>query len=488
MVTSFDESRTSARDRATLRIAVELGAIAVPACARELASGSPARRAWARVLLGAIARAPRDEERVRRSVRELLGGDAPDDAKIDALALLADLGEVTMPACFSDPAAIQRRSVEELAGHLGSVEDVASAAALVAEGLEPPAIAELVEGLSEIAPAAAERLVDELAARVDVDPMLRGELRRIISPLKIAPPPFALSEDPEGPSRRATLRPALVEVHRHAGGSAVVAIARRVPGQRRWRAFSVLVDETGTLADAWYDGDCPPRKVSGEILAPLAGQGFLGGATSPQVARRLVADAARSAVALGRGLPPSYYLGRDLLELGDAHLAGRPAPDEIVTALGRAVDLLASGDPARARPLLEHCAERAPDDPLVASSLGLCLSAQGDPRAALPWLDRAARLEPAWPIHHWNLAAAAHQARELDACYLAMTAFVARSAAATVHDPDHVERLALAKRLIAEHERLCRLEGRALPRSRARARARAGARNRSRGSRVDRSP
>jgi hypothetical protein len=495
LAASFDEARSAARDRAVMKLAAELGAIAVPCCARELAGGVPVRRSWARALLGAIAngasataasfgsvtRGGPGEDRVRRAVRELLAGDAPDDAKIDALALLADLGDATMPACFSDPAAIQRRSVEELAGHLGSVEDVASAAALVAEGLEPPAIVELVEGLSEVAPAAAQRLVDELAARVDVDPMLRGELQRVIVPLVL--------REPAERAPHITLRPALVEIHRHDGGSAVIAIARRVPGQRRWRAFSVLVDDGGALVDAWYDADCPPRKVSGEVLAPLASQGFTGGAVSPAIARRQVAEAAQRAVSLGRGLPAGYYLGRDLLDLGDAHLAGRPEPDEIATALGRGVDLLAAGDAARARPLLEHCAERAPDDALVASSLGLCLSALGDRDGAHVWLDRAARLEPSWPLHHWNLAAAAHQAGHLDACYVAMQAFVTTSDRSPQVD---LERVLQAKHIIAEHERICRLHGRRLPRTRrrtrARAPARAGARNRSNASRVDRSP
>ena len=461
LASSFDEPTTRSRDRVALRLALELGATAVPCCARELAGPIPRRRLRARALLGAIAAA--HEDRVRRAVHDLLGGPASDDAKIDALALLADLGEVSVPACFANPAAIQRRSVEELAGHLDTVEDVANAAALVTEGLEPPAIVELVAGLTEVAPAAAQRLVDELAARVDVDPAVRGELRRVT---------FGLGERPAAPAGAMALRPALVELHRHDGGALVIAIARRVPGQRRWRAWSVLVDETGALCDAWYDADCPPRKVAGEVLAPLAAKGFAGGATSTAVARRQVADAACRAVALGRGLPPAYYLGRDLLELGDAHLAGQPAPDEVATALGRAVDLLAAGDPARARPLLEHCAARAPDDAVVASSLGLCLSAQGDRHGALVWLDRAARLEPAFALHHWNLAAAAHAAGELDACYLAMLAFVAHGADAPSTDPDHATRLALARDLIADHERLCHLQGRRVPRLRARARAR----------------
>src|SRR5262249_44748005 len=156
---SFDGERVAARDRATVRIAVELGAVAVACCARELAGAAPARRAWARELLGAIAVASDDQrDRVRGALRALLAGAAPDEAQTHALGLLAEPGEPGVRARFADPAAIQRRSIEELAGHLTTVEDIASAAAMVADGLEPAAVVELVAGLVEVAPVAARRL------------------------------------------------------------------------------------------------------------------------------------------------------------------------------------------------------------------------------------------------------------------------------------------------------------------------------------------
>jgi tetratricopeptide (TPR) repeat protein len=462
----------TAASRAAIRLATALGPIAVPCCVRELAGDDPGRRQRAIVLLGSIAEHHGD--RVRRALAALAAGDAHDDAKVDALALLAELGAPEAHARFADPARVQRRSVEQLATHLASPAEIASATALVVDALDPDAIVDLVEGMVDAAPVAARRLAGELTARVDVDPALRSEVRRIAAPL-------ALSADDAAPGPAPGR--ARIAILRHPGGRAVVAVARRVPGARRWRTLGVLVDEAGALVDAWYDDDCPPRKLDGEVLAPLAAEGFTGETTRARAAdaRRLVADAARHAVARGLGLPAPYYLGRDLLELGDAHLAGQPVPDGEVTLLARAVDLLAAGEAARARPLLDHCALRAPDDAIAASSLGLCLCAQGEPAAAIPWLERAARLEPTWPLHHWNLAAAAHQAGEPTACYLALAGFVARGAA-VAGDAEHDDRLAQARRWMAAHERRCRMEGveppriRAGTRTRTRRRARPGAR------------
>ena len=120
----------------------------------------------------------------------------------------------------------------------------------------------------DAAPMAARRLAGELTARVDVDPALRGEVRRIAAPLAL--PATGTPRPGPAPGR------ARVAILRHPGGRAVVAATRRVPDERRWRSLGVLVDEAGVLVDAWYDDDCPPRKLAGEVLAPLAGEGFAG--------------------------------------------------------------------------------------------------------------------------------------------------------------------------------------------------------------------
>src|SRR5262245_28957989 len=93
VATSFAAARTPAEERALRRLVGALGAAAAPACLRELASTDPARRQWASELLGEIARDHRD--RVLRGLRGLLADAAAagDEAKIDALGLLAELGE-----------------------------------------------------------------------------------------------------------------------------------------------------------------------------------------------------------------------------------------------------------------------------------------------------------------------------------------------------------------------------------------------------------
>src|SRR5205085_1908640 len=76
-------------------------------------------------------------------------------------------------------------------------------------------------------------------------------------------------------------------------------------------------------------------------------------------ARALVAAAAAAAP---EQLPPAYYLGRDLLDLGDVHLG---ASHRIDPPLARAIDLVGEGDVPRAARLLAHC---DPGDPDVAAA------------------------------------------------------------------------------------------------------------------------
>ena len=81
-------------------------------------------------------------------------------------------------------------------------------------------------------------------------------------------------------------------------------------------------------------------------------------------------------------------------------------------------------------------------------------------------IGRAIALEPAWPLHHWNLAVAKHALGDLADCYHALRRFLATSARPTaLHgDPDQPERIASAERMLVELERAARLSGQSLRR------------------------
>ncbi|MCW5808750.1 MAG: tetratricopeptide repeat protein, partial [Deltaproteobacteria bacterium] len=170
-------------------------------------------------------------------------------------------------------------------------------------------------------------------------------------------------------------------------------------------------------------------------------------------------------------LAPAYYLGRDLLDLGDAHLdphgasttsgTGTADADATTALLGRAVELCAEGDPIRARALLERCDPANAD---VAAALAACLVAEDRPAEAVEPLERARAAEPTWPLHHWNLAALHHRLGELVPCYHALRRFLATSEAPTAlaGDPDQPSRLACATRMVADLERRARLTGTSL--------------------------
>ncbi len=433
--------RARADERVVLADARALGGTAVPACMRAL-HGPNAGRPWVITVLRAVAEvAP---ERVRLGLRALTDGGAPDDVKLVALSLLAELGDETASARFVDPIAVHRQSLARFESQLGSPADVASAAELLMSRLAPTALVEFVDAFAEACPEGARRLGEELCARIELDIQARLEVDRLMAPLRLA----------AAPDLRPQGRPALLTGLRHDDGRAVIAIARRVTGERRWRSLCVLVDAAGGLADVLYRDAGTVAELRDQVIEPIAADGYQRIAVTAASARRLVALAARRAVALGRPLPSGYYLGRDLLELADSHLQGERSADA-AAVLGRALELLAQGDRLRARPLLEHVVDRRPDDAEAVSALGLCMLGQGHLAEAVGILARAAELEPAWPLHHWNLAAAAHRAGRLDVCASALVDFLARAdepTAATI-DVGHHRRVALARRFIADHRR-----------------------------------
>lgn len=450
---SFGERRAAraTRDRELRDVAAALGPVALPLCLRELRSLDPRRRQWAETLLRTIGARHRD--RVVAALRDLAEGDAAtisDELKCAALTLLSDLDEPALRAHFTDPDAIHRRSLGQLAELLSSTADVAMAADLLVTQLDGDPLLELVDALTQAEPARARHLIEELLVRSDLDAAIRGELRRIGAPLAlIAPAPLA--EPRRGPAR--------LEVLRHPAGRAVVLVSRRsIDGA--WRCLAVLIDADGRLGDAIYRDGATPAAVAAQIIDPLVADGFTRAIGRVDAARAEVAAAARRAVEAGEALPSGYFLGRDLLDLGDAHLPPGVEPDVHATLLGRAVDLMAAGEPERARPLLERCVAAAPDDAEAAASYGLCLMSNGDLAGAALHLERAIELEPGWPAHLWNLAAVRHRQDRLAACYLALRRFVgdAERAPALARDQDLPVQLALAHRFLADYERMVHLD------------------------------
>lgn len=127
------------------------------------------------------------------------------------------------------------------------------------------------------------------------------------------------------------------------------------------------------------------------------------------------------------------------------------------TTLARAVELLASGDPAAARALLARCNPALPD---VAGTLAACFLVEENFAAAVEPLGRAIAADPHWPLHHWNLAIALQRLGDAAGCDQALRRFVATSAApsAVAADPDQPARLACAARMLTELERIARLQ------------------------------
>ena len=145
-------------------------------------------------------------------------------------------------------------------------------------------------------------------------------------------------------------------------------------------------------------------------------RGQLGARARTLDRRRRVRHATRN----GSTLSSAYYLGRDLLELRDEHLTSTRV--RTPSSLGHAIELLAAGDPVRAQTIVEHCATHHPTThPAdVAATLAACLLARGQLALAVEPLERAIAAEPAWPLHHWNLASTLHALGDTTGCYHAL--------------------------------------------------------------------
>jgi hypothetical protein len=214
--------------------------------------------------------------------------------------------------------------------------------------------------------------------------------------------------------------------------------------------------------DAGEDGN------TGPLVERLCTDGYRVASTEHDRARTVVLAAARLT---GNDLPSSYYVGRDLLALGDGHLRTRPRRDANAAVLARAVDRLSTNDPAGAYALLLACDATQPD---VAGTLGATLVALERHAEAITALEVAISGDPSWPLHHWNLAVAMHALADHAGTHAALCRFVATSAlpSGLYGDALQPERVARAERMIAELERTARLTGMPLSLRRRRRKAR----------------
>jgi hypothetical protein len=440
------------------RIVTRLGATCVPLLGRELCARDATRREASRRALAQLATKTDARPRVIAELRRIAASDACDDGKVCALGLLAELGE-RGAARFSDPGGIQRRSALALATQLDNAADVAAAADMMIGQLADDEIVHLIEVMTEASSGAAYHLAVELCARLDLAPDTRERIADLAlgqtTPLPVV-------------DGNRTPRPTHCAVLVDANGRAVVVASRKVSGERRWRRWAVLIGTHGAIDDCIHedvsgaDGDHAP------LVASLVADGYQVATTDLERARGLVAAAARHASEDPERLTSAYYLGRDLLDLGEAHLGGRAHAHPTSTTLGRAVELIADNDIPRAQVLLARCMDDRRMGADVAAATAACLIAQQRLAEASVHLARAIELEPEFALHHWNLAAVLHQLGDASACYHALRRFLATSElpSGLYADPDQPSRVALASRMLAEIERTARLAGTRLQRPR----------------------
>ena len=446
------------------RLVHRLGATCVPLLGRELCHGDPRRRDAARAALAHLATTDA-RPRVVGELRRIAASAAADDGKVCALGLLAELGE-RGTASFADPHAIQRRSALALAAQLDTLADVAAAADLMIRQLAPDDRLQLLAVMVQAAPTAAQRLAAELCVRLD----LPAEHRERINEIVFGAPDCDASEAcaaVDAPVARPP-RPTHVAFLVDAAARLVVVASRKVAGERRWRRFAVLIHRDGHIEDCLHEDASDDHAP---LIANLVADGYRVASSDVERARGIVAAAARQTATPGASLAPAapgasadeparltsaYYLGRDLLDLGDAHLGGRAHAHPTSSTLGRAVELIADGEPARAQLLLARCAKDSAD---AVAAHAAALVAQGKLAEALPLLQRTCELEGQFALHHWNLASVLHQLADRDGCLAALRRFLQASSTPSglMADPDQPARVGLAHRMVADLQRAARL-------------------------------
>src|SRR5512139_2872791 len=154
--------------------------------------------------------------------------------------------------------------------------------------LDDAAITQMIEALSEAAPAAALRLSAELAGRLDLELEIRERITTMTT---------NLGAPPAGTGTRRPPRPTQVAVLVDASSRVVVVASRKLPGERRWRRWAVLIHPAGHIEDCLHE-EAAPRTPNGEdadaapLIASLVTDGYRVASTELDHARTVVATAA----------------------------------------------------------------------------------------------------------------------------------------------------------------------------------------------------
>lgn len=433
--------------RRIVNAAQTLGSVAVPMLVRRFCD-DPATRPVCQAALLAIADITLgDRDKVVAELRKSLRNSSTDEGRVATLGLLHKLGSNDAGAQFADPVQVQRDAARALATQLTTPAEIARAAGLMVAQLPIAELLAMVELVVADAPDAGGWLTDELLVRQDVDAVTRAELRRIAAAVRVAPQPVP------GQAHDSELR-ALV----HPSGAAVVVVeaAPAMMGKQLSvrRAMAFLIDAQGILVDATYQEPAAPGATA-EWLRGLQADGYLESELERVAARSLVTLAARRALTNNLGLPPAYYVGRDLLQLGNAHLGGRAAHEVDNTwsvAAGYGVDLLAAGDVAAAHDLLRRCITRDPVQAAanadVAVAYGMSCLAMQQFADATHWLAVASAADPSNADHAWNWACAAERCQDLGTTHRALAQYCMR-AERTAISPSTAQRLELARAMLA---------------------------------------
>lgn len=458
------------------RVVDRLGGTAIPLLGRELRHADARRREAARTALARLANDVLYRARVVGELRDVTEDLAiGDESKVCALGLLSELGE-RAAARFLDPSAIQHRSALALAAQLSTDADLASAADLMVTQLDHVDIVQMLAVMIDAAPAAAHRLAGELSIRLD----LPADAREQIAAILVGRTPPADQHGARKPPRssRSTQVAVLVDA-----SARLVVVASRAKTLRSgtlgaFRRWAVLIGAAGTIDDCLHDDDCAGDSDAATLIASLVADGYRVASSELAHARTVVTAAARltalTPTASGSSaLPSSYYLGRDLLDLGDAHMGAIASRARRAASanLARALEYIGDGELDRGAQLLAHADPSAPDASAPSehhAAIAYVHLARREPQLAAVALERALAVEPEWPLHHWNLACALRMLGDASGCFWALRRFVATSAAPTglYADPDQPGRVGLAERMMAELERTARVTGTSLRRRR----------------------